>query len=225
MESLLASPLGGWNVRGYSDGEQSKLGFHPGADLNVGFGDEDLGLPVVAVAHGMVAAIRHWDRRSYGYGNAVMLRHQIFGLELWGLYAHLESINPHLAVDGFVDRGAVVGTCGKSGLQAWAHLHFELRYRGPSEMPLDYPTGRLTLAEMSERFADPFTAFRLQQPEEMVEAEEYAVLQEDRNRNYALKMEFEHYLRSTPLYTRAGRRFVRVQDPAGVLIQRVMEGR
>ena len=49
MGALVVPPLAGWNVRGYSYGELTKTGYHPGADLNVGYGDADLGLPVVLV--------------------------------------------------------------------------------------------------------------------------------------------------------------------------------
>ena len=46
----IVAPLAGWNVRGYGYGERQEDGqLHPGADLNVGYGDQDLGLPVVAL--------------------------------------------------------------------------------------------------------------------------------------------------------------------------------
>ena len=60
------APLAGWNVRGYSYAERQADGqMHPGADLNVGYGDDDLGLPVVSMAAGSVVHWEEWDGASY----------------------------------------------------------------------------------------------------------------------------------------------------------------
>jgi peptidase M23-like protein len=231
---LIVPPLTGWNVRGYSYAEPTKLGLHPGADLNVGYGDDDLGLPVVTVAAGTVFAVRHWDGRSYGYGNVALIRHHLFSppgqeltghsaLNLWGLYAHLDSFSPDLTPGAYLAAGTQIGTCGKSGFQQWAHLHFELRYAGPPIMPLDFATGHLTLDQISDHFADPFTALKIlfQASEGLESFVDQEALRRDRDFNFALKQEFEHYLRSTRLYTRQGSRFVRVQDAADRLIAQV----
>ena len=95
----MVAPLAGWNVRGYSYGERQEDGqLHPGADLNVGYGDQDLGLDVVALADGVVVARREWDGLSYGYGNVGLVEHRLGGdgdgeARLWSLYAHLEEFD------------------------------------------------------------------------------------------------------------------------------------
>ena len=241
MLSPVRAPLPAWNVRGHSYAESTNLGFHPGADLNVGYGDDDLGLPVVSIAHGTVVVVRPWDGRSYGYGNVALIHHAFADsrlgehipapavssdkpyLELWSLYAHLDSFSPGLVPGAHVVPGSPIGSCGKSGLQQWAHLHFELRYAGPPAMPLDVPTGRLTLGQISDRFADPFTTLKLLYvgSRGADNSHSYAALLADRDFNFALKQEFEHYLRSTRLYTRQGRRFVRVHDAVDRLIAQV----
>ena len=146
MGAKIVAPLAGWNVRGYSYGELQPDGQrHPGADLNVGYGDEDLGLDVVCFADGVVAERLAWDGETYGLGNVGLVEHRLFrgaGLEggegersvrLWSVYAHLDGLDEGFVPGARVEAGQRVGACGKSGSQAWAHLHFELRYRGPSE--------------------------------------------------------------------------------------------
>src|SRR5688500_5329040 len=85
MGNAIVAPLPGWNVRGYSYAEQTPTGeLHPGLDLNVGYGDDDLGMPVVAFADGMVAARKEWGGESYGFGNVALVEHRLFapdGLE------------------------------------------------------------------------------------------------------------------------------------------------
>jgi murein DD-endopeptidase MepM/ murein hydrolase activator NlpD len=197
------APLTGWNVRGYSYGERTSDGqLHPGADLNVGYGDDDRGLPVLAFAAGTVAFRGEWDGTTYGYGNFGLVEHVIGGgVQLWSLYAHLDSFDDGVAVGAPVAAGQRIGACGKSGGQEWAHLHFELRYGGPPEMPPWYWGGRLTPQQLSERYADPYTLMKLlgALPEPSggdVDPAAYAALQADRDFNFRLKQAFEHELRT-----------------------------
>src|SRR5688500_9891885 len=117
MTNRILSPLPGWNVRGYSYGELQPDGQrHPGADLYVGYGDDDLLLPVVCFADGTVVELRHWDGHEYGLGNIALVEHTLFAspngpgspgspsdqhspdnpagprsVKLWSAYAHLDS--------------------------------------------------------------------------------------------------------------------------------------
>lgn len=140
----VVAPLAGWNVRGYGYGERQEDGqLHPGADLNVGYGDQNLGLDVVALADGVVVARRKWDGRSYGYGNVGLVEHWLVGdgdgvVRLWGLYAHLDAFDESFREGAPVVAGQRLGACGKSGAQRWAHLPLELRYQGPPEMSLEF---------------------------------------------------------------------------------------
>ena len=218
----MVAPLAGWNVRGYSYGERQEDGqLHPGADLNVGYGDQDLGLPVVALADGVVVARREWDGFRYGYGNVGLVEHHLVRVgqpdtggevRLWSLYAHLDEFDESFREGAPVVAGQRLGACGKSGRQWWAHLHLELRYQGPPEMPLEFWGGRLAAAELSERYADPFTVLRTlahggqsdpqggEQAERLVARVaalrgELEVVRADRDYNYGLKMAFEGCLR------------------------------
>ena len=203
--ALAVAPLPGWNVRGYSYAERQADGqLHPGADLNVGGGDADWRLPVVSFAAGTVVYRGEWDGVSYGYGNYGLVEHQIGELRLWSLYAHLDGFEPAFRVGERVGAGERIGTCGKSGWQGWAHLHFEIRYVGPPEMEPWYWGGRLSPEGLSERYADPYTLMRALgtlgalpegRAELSVDAGAYAALEEDRDWNYRVKMAFEGELR------------------------------
>ena len=212
--SKIVAPLAGWNVRGYSYGELQPDGQrHPGADLNVGYGDDDLGLPVVSFASGTVVERLEWDGESYGLGNAGLVEHRLFGRDggagvaLWSLYAHLDAFDAGFVPGAKLEAGQPVGTCGKSGFQAWAHLHFEVRYLGPPHMTAAYWGGRLNYEAQSTRYADPFTILRVLEGAGVFGAEEdlvarlsvteheLRITQIDRERNFQLKMEMEACLR------------------------------
>ncbi|MCX6190418.1 MAG: M23 family metallopeptidase [Bacteroidetes bacterium] len=90
--------------------------FHPGIDLNLGYGQ-----PARAAFDGVV----RFSKMTPGYGNCVIIRHPN-GLET--LYGHFSSLN---VVPGqAVKAGDVVGFCGNTGYSFGAHLHFEIRYMG-----------------------------------------------------------------------------------------------
>ncbi len=197
---LLVPPLPGWNVRGYSYLERTQEGdLHPGADLNVGGGDDDLGLDVVSCASGVVVARRAWDAETYGYGNRLLVAHQVAEFRFWGLYAHLDAFDGLVVAGASVEVGQRLGACGLSGFQRWAHLHFEARYQGPPEVDVDYWGGRLAIEQLSERYADPFTLFVVAPHlavSPLAGELDCSAVQVDRDYNYALKMAMEAYLRS-----------------------------
>src|SRR5436190_1020085 len=67
----VVAPLPEWNVRGWSYAQRQDDGqLHPGADLNVGWGDEDLGRDVVAWAEGDRGGERAGRRSVYADGGA-----------------------------------------------------------------------------------------------------------------------------------------------------------
>src|SRR5687767_5673056 len=113
----------GRGVRGYSYAERQPDGhLHTGADLNIGAGDQDLGLPILAFADGVVEAVREWDGVSYGFGTCVGVRHHLAAdVSLWGVYAHANDLA--VREGDAVTAGKHIGTVGKSGRQQWAHLH------------------------------------------------------------------------------------------------------
>lgn len=96
---------------------------HEGVDISA-----DLGVPVVAVADGVIVEAG----TKGGYGRYVAVRH---AERLTTYYAHLGAIaadvKPGLAVKG----GAQIGRIGSTGVSTGPHLHFEIR--DAQRRPLD----------------------------------------------------------------------------------------
>ena len=131
---------------------------HPGIDLNVRgtSGDQDLGWPVVAVTLGRVVHARF----HRVWGNIVLLEHPAWLAQrlgypgLWTQYAHLH----HIAVreGDWVWPGEPVGSIGKGDPTRpfAAHLHFEVRVRGPQDLPPDaWPRTRTAI--LAAGYLDP----------------------------------------------------------------------
>jgi peptidoglycan LD-endopeptidase LytH len=87
--------------------------------------------PVMATADGTVAYLNTRPSLS-NYGNYIVLRHQIEGLEIYSLYAHLQAVRPSLNVGQTVQAGETIATMGRTtntreGIsRERAHVHFEL---------------------------------------------------------------------------------------------------
>ena len=86
--------------------------------------------PVLATADGTVAYISTRPSLS-NYGNYLILRHQVEGLEIYSLYAHLREIRHDLKVGQPVKAGEAVAVMGRTAntqqgiSKDRAHLHFE----------------------------------------------------------------------------------------------------
>jgi len=86
--------------------------------------------PVMATADGVVA---YANRRSglSNYGNYIILRHYIHGLELYSLYAHLSQVRSDLKPNTPVRAGETIGVMGRTSNtrqridKSRAHVHFE----------------------------------------------------------------------------------------------------
>ena len=87
--------------------------------------------PVMATADGTVAYLNPRAALS-NYGKYIILRHEIEGLEIYSLYAHLSEIRSGLKAGGRVKAGETIAVMGRtsnthSGIgKDRAHLHFEL---------------------------------------------------------------------------------------------------
>ena len=87
--------------------------------------------PVLATADGTVAYCSRKPSLS-NYGNYILLRHTIEGLEIYSLYAHLREIRGDLKPGQLVKRGETLGVMGRTtntreGIsKERAHVHFEL---------------------------------------------------------------------------------------------------
>ena len=87
--------------------------------------------PVLATADGTVAYISTRPSLS-NYGNYLIMRHQVEGLEICSLYAHLREIRHDLKIGQAVKAGEPVAVMGRTAntretiSKDRAHLHFEL---------------------------------------------------------------------------------------------------
>jgi len=87
--------------------------------------------PVMAAAEGTVAYINVRPSLS-NFGNYIVLRHVIGGVEIYSSYAHLREIRPGLKVGQSVKAGETIATMGRTAnthegiSKDRAHVHFEL---------------------------------------------------------------------------------------------------
>jgi murein DD-endopeptidase MepM/ murein hydrolase activator NlpD len=87
--------------------------------------------PVLATADGTVAYFNKRPSLS-NYGNYLILRHQVEGLEIFSLYAHLHEIRSDLKIGQPVKAGESIAVMGRTAntregiSRDRAHVHFEL---------------------------------------------------------------------------------------------------
>ncbi len=107
--------------------------FHEGLDIRCLERDRR-GEPTDAVrstADGTVAYVNARSALS-NYGNYVVIRHSIEGLEIYSLYAHLGSIQPEIKPGQKVKSGEQIGIMGRTSntreaiSRERAHVHFEV---------------------------------------------------------------------------------------------------
>ncbi len=87
--------------------------------------------PVVAAADGVVAYVNRRPSKS-NYGNYLLIRHVVDGMEVYSTYAHLRTIRADLGPNSPVRAGETIGVMGRTAntrqgiSKDRAHLHFEL---------------------------------------------------------------------------------------------------
>jgi peptidoglycan LD-endopeptidase LytH len=124
-----------WQSGGYGCVRSEGFKMHEGLDIRCTQRDkrgEPID-PVVASAAGTVAYINTKPGLS-NYGRYVVIRHNIEGLEICTLYAHLSEVQDGLAIGQAVKQGQRIATMGRStntreGISKdRAHLHFEVDF-------------------------------------------------------------------------------------------------
>ena len=109
--------------------------FHEGLDIR-SLQKDRKGEPtdaVLATAEGTVVYLSPRAALS-NYGKYLILRHEIEGLEIYSLYAHLSEIRPDLKVGQRVQSGEPIAVLGRTANTSQgiskdrAHLHFELNF-------------------------------------------------------------------------------------------------
>jgi hypothetical protein len=135
-EKYLVGTIGKpWQSGGYGCVRSEGYKMHEGLDIRCTQRDkrgEPID-PVVASAAGAVAYINTKPGLS-NYGRYIVIRHNIEGLEICTLYAHLSEVQEGLAVGQSVKQGQRIATMGRStntreGISKdRAHLHFEFDF-------------------------------------------------------------------------------------------------
>ncbi len=98
--------------------------FHEGMDFAA-----EKGTPVYATGDAIVKEAK-WHS---GYGNLIELDH---GYDYTTRYAHLSKIN---VIQGQqIKRGELIGLVGNTGKSTGSHLHYEVRYKGIPQNPVNY---------------------------------------------------------------------------------------
>jgi murein DD-endopeptidase MepM/ murein hydrolase activator NlpD len=111
---------------GLRDASISGRAQHNGVDFVPG-----AGAPIYAVADGTV--IVH-DDDQYGYGNNVVISHDVLGLVFDSQYSHMQTGSSPLKVGDVVKAGDFIGLVGDTGNATGPHLHFEIHLGG---VPVD----------------------------------------------------------------------------------------
>ncbi len=105
----------------------SGWGFHGGIDIT---GSGFMGTPIYATRAGTVIAANYG---TTGYGNYVVIDH---GDGFTSLYGHCSTLT--VSAGQSVSKGQHIANAGSSGNSTGAHLHFEIRYNGEKQNPLNY---------------------------------------------------------------------------------------
>lgn len=133
-ERYLRTMASGYGVR--VDPIYGTMKFHEGMDFSA-----PVGTPVYATADGTVATAA----RQGLYGNLIEINH---GYNYMTRYAHLSRID--VRPGQTVHRGDRIGLVGSTGKSTGPHLHYEVRYRGQAQNPVNYYYYDLTPGQYDE---------------------------------------------------------------------------
>ena len=114
---------------GYRDARIGGNAFHGGTDIA---GSGIYGQPVYATRNGYVVAAV-WG--TTGYGRYVLLDH---GDGFVTIYGHCSNLT--VTQGQYVLQGQQIGNVGSTGNSTGPHLHFEVRYNGVKQNPMNFVT-------------------------------------------------------------------------------------
>jgi murein DD-endopeptidase MepM/ murein hydrolase activator NlpD len=100
---------------------------HKGLDFTPGEG-----VPIFAVADGVVVESKE---EQWGFGTWVRIRHNINGVEVETVYAHMLKGSTTLKIGDEVKVADVVGAVGNTGTSTGTHLHLEVLIDGVAVDP------------------------------------------------------------------------------------------
>jgi len=132
-ESFFAPTQSGhWETGRYGCTRTSGWQFHEGIDIKFTQQDKrgEPTDPIFATAGGTVCYTNQQPGLS-NFGNYIIIGHQIEGLEIFSIYAHLSEIADGVVPGRKVEAGARIGTMGRTSnagniARFRAHLHFEI---------------------------------------------------------------------------------------------------
>ena len=110
--------------------------FHEGMDFSAA-----IGTPVYATGDGTVR-VASWES---GYGNCIDIDH---GFNYMTRFAHLSEM--FVKPGQSVKRGDLIGKVGNTGKSTGPHLHYEVRFRGQPQNPVNYYFMDLTPEQYDE---------------------------------------------------------------------------
>jgi len=125
-------------ANGWRNVQDFRVNNHLGEDWNFGFGEDDLGKPVYAVANGVVSYAQDVGGDGSWKG-VIIIRHSGSNIKVPGgsavsevtsLYGHLDvsKITAWVSVGSVVSRGQQIGVIGPTPTGSTGpHLHFEIR--------------------------------------------------------------------------------------------------
>jgi murein DD-endopeptidase MepM/ murein hydrolase activator NlpD len=104
--------------------------YHQGLDFNPGNG-----APIYAIADGVVT-----DREDGygGFGNYIVITHQIDGETVTSTYAHMQRGSSTIALGQEIKVGDFLGLVGQTGQATGPHLHFEIAVDGVKVDPFTW---------------------------------------------------------------------------------------
>lgn len=122
-----------WTSGGFGCVRSGGWQFHEGLDIRCLRRDKhgEPTDPVLAAADGTVAYVNRKPSLS-NYGNYLVLRHEIDGLEVYSTYAHLREVRADLKPGTPVQAGQQIGIMGRTAntregiSKERAHVHFEI---------------------------------------------------------------------------------------------------
>ncbi|MBM3875641.1 MAG: M23 family metallopeptidase [Verrucomicrobia bacterium] len=132
-EYFVPTPGKDWRSGTFGCVRSEGMQLHEGLDIRAVQRDKQ-GEPmdaVLATADGSVAYVNRKPGLS-NYGNYVVLRHPMEGIEVLSLYAHLKSVRGDLKPGSGVKSGDAIGVMGRTTntktpiTRERAHLHFEI---------------------------------------------------------------------------------------------------
>ncbi len=130
---FVGTPGRTWTAGSYGCVRSSGFQFHEGADIRSVQRDKrnEPTDPVRATADGWIVYVSRKAGLS-NYGRYAVVGHRVEGLEIYSLYAHLETILPQWEPGKWIAAGEQIGVMGRTSntrqriSKDRAHLHFEL---------------------------------------------------------------------------------------------------